>query len=294
MTQQGADGGRTMPENGYRIRVMHRGEVDLAAEWAAREGWNPGLHDARCYYAVDAQGFLIGLLNDEPIATISVVRYDDSFGFLGFYIVRPEYRGQGYGIQIWNAGLRYLAGVTIGLDGVVAQQENYRKSGFELAGRNIRYEGAGGGDSPRPGGIIELSALPFQVVEAYDRPFLPAARSQFLRAWICQPDSHALGVLQDGELAGYGVIRRCRTGYKIGPLYADRPELADELFRGLKCRAGAADRIFLDVPEANSLAVELAGRHGMQVSFETARMYRGPAPALPLDRMYGVTSFEIG
>jgi len=28
--------------------------------------------------------------------------------------------------------------------------------------------------------------------------------------------------------------------------------------------------------------------------FETARMYRGAAPDLPVDRWFGVTSFELG
>ncbi|MCT7656347.1 GNAT family N-acetyltransferase [Oceanimonas sp. NS1] len=78
-------------------------------------------------------GFLIGLLDDEPIATLSVIKYDDSFGFLGFYIVKPEYRGKGHGIEIWKAGINYLQDLNIGLDGVVDQQENYRKSGFNLA-----------------------------------------------------------------------------------------------------------------------------------------------------------------
>jgi hypothetical protein len=38
-------------------------------------------------------------------------------------------------------GWTILAGCTIGLDGVVAQQGNYLKSGFQLAYRNIRYQG---------------------------------------------------------------------------------------------------------------------------------------------------------
>jgi ribosomal protein S18 acetylase RimI-like enzyme len=109
---------------------MTRHELNLAIDWAAIEGWNPGSYDADCFYAADPNGFLIGLLGDEPIATISVVKYGDSFGFLGFYIVKPEYRGMGYGIQIWNAGLEYLKGRTIGLDGVLAQQSNYSKSGL--------------------------------------------------------------------------------------------------------------------------------------------------------------------
>ncbi len=32
----------------------------------------------------------------------------------------------------------------------------------------------------------------------------------------------------------------------------------------------------------------------MTVGFETARMYTGPAPALPLRRIFGVTTFELG
>ena len=112
-----------MKDKNYTIKTMDRAEVDIAIEWAAKEGWNPGIHDADCYFAADSSGFLIGMLGDEPIATISVMKYDESFGFLGFYIVKPEYRGKGYGIQIWNAGLKYLEGRNIGLDGVLVQQD---------------------------------------------------------------------------------------------------------------------------------------------------------------------------
>ena len=87
------------------------------------------------------RAFLLGFWEGEPVAAISVVRYDDHFAFLGFYIVKPEMRGRGLGWKIWTAGLAHAGARTIGLDGVVAQQENYRKSGFELAHRNIRYGG---------------------------------------------------------------------------------------------------------------------------------------------------------
>ncbi len=164
----------------YVIRTMKRSEIDLAVEWAAGEGWNPGLHDAGCYHAADPNGFLIGTLSGKPIATLSVVKYGETFGFLGFYIVSPEFRGQGYGLQIWNAGLNYLAGRNIGLDGVVDQQENYKKSGFKLAYRNVRYEGTGGGEYPEETGIVDLAALPFETVDAYDRPFFPDKRTGFI------------------------------------------------------------------------------------------------------------------
>ncbi|MBD3421454.1 MAG: GNAT family N-acetyltransferase [Chitinivibrionales bacterium] len=283
-----------MQYKNYTIRTMKRKEIDIAIEWAAKEGWNPGIHDADCYFAADPNGFLISFLGDEPIATISVIKYSDSFGFLGFYIVKPEYRGKGYGIQIWNAGLKYLEGLKIGLDGVVAQQENYKKSGFRLDYRNIRYEGIGGGNPPKNSEIVELSILPFETIDTYDQPFFPANRSQFTKSWISQPDCHALGIMQNDKLAGYGVIRKCRNGYKIGPLFADNPELAESLFLALKSRIGLSEPIFLDTPEVNQAAVALAEKYGMKISFETARMYTGHCPFMPLDRLFGVASFEIG
>ncbi|TDO98851.1 GNAT family N-acetyltransferase [Marinomonas balearica] len=286
-----------MSNKNFSIKTMTAADLHLAVEWAAFEGWNPGLHDATLYYAADPSGFLMGYLGDEPIGCISVVKYNDSFGFLGFYIVKPEYRGQGYGIQLWKAGLRYLEGCNIGLDGVLAQQENYKKFGFKFAYSNIRFEGEGGVDSidpPRISGLVRLEDVPFDTVQAYESPFFPAARAEFSQLWIQQTDAEALGIVEDNELVAMGVIRKCRNGYKIGPLYGNTPELAETLFLSLKAHTTKEDRIFLDVPEINESALSLAERYNMQPSFETARMYTGDFPPLPFERFFGVASFEIG
>jgi len=283
-----------MQNNKYKIRTMNRKEVEIAVEWAAKEGWNPGIYDADCFYSADSDGFFIGLLGDEPIATISAIKYGESFGFIGFYIVKPEYRGKGYGIKIWNAGLKYLEGRNIGLDGVVSQQDNYKKSGFKLAYRNIRHEGRGGGDFPEYSEIVRLSTLSFETIDSYDRTLFPENRTQFLKSWVNQPGCNALGIMQNGKLAGYGVIRRCRFGYKTGPLFADSPELAENLFLALKSRIKPSETFYIDTPEVNQPAVALAERYNMKVVFETARMYTREKPDVPLDRLFGVTSFELG
>jgi GNAT superfamily N-acetyltransferase len=281
-----------MDQAPYQIRPMLREEVDLAIEWAAREGWNPGLHDAEAFHAADPQGFLVGLLDGVPVATLSAVRYGTDFGFLGFYIVHPDHRGRGYGLQLWNAGLAHLAGRNIGLDGVLDQQENYQKSGFKLAYRNIRFEGRATGCADPVLGMTSASDVPFDLLEAYDRRFFPTSRAVFLRHWLKQSGARTLVFVTRGEIKGYGMIRPCRTGYKIGPLLADEPELASALFNALVSELDAP--IFLDVPEVNPAAVELAEKNGMTAVFETARMYTGEAPRLPLEKIFGVTSFELG
>ena len=135
-------------QDGFHIRAMRPDDMALAADWAAAEGWNPGDADAVSFATVDPDGFLIGELDGAAAATISCVNYDDRFAFLGFYIVRAgSLRGRGYGLRIWNAAIAHAGTRTVGLDGVVAQQENYKKSGFALAYPDIRYGGTiGAGD----------------------------------------------------------------------------------------------------------------------------------------------------
>ena len=88
-----------MSEGAYVVRTMTRPELDVAVDWAAAQGCNPGLHDANCFHAADPEGFLIGLLEDEPVATISVDEvsaYDRPFfpdnrvRFLKCWISQPE------------------------------------------------------------------------------------------------------------------------------------------------------------------------------------------------------------
>jgi GNAT superfamily N-acetyltransferase len=278
----------------YIVRPMLQNELDFAIELAASEGWNPGLYDRDCFYAADKTGFFIGLLDDEPIACLSAVKYSDAFGFIGLYIVKQPYRGKGYGIQIWNAGLTYLHGCNMGLDGVIAQQHNYKKSGFQLAYRNMRYQGLTGGELPNDTRLIELANVDFAKINRYDQAFFPVNRVAFLKAWLNQPDSTALGMVQNNQLVAYGVIRPCRTGYKIAPLFADNPDLANTLFCALKARVKAGQPVYLDIPELNPAALALVQQHEMAMVFETARMYTQSFPDLAFARLYGITSFELG
>ena len=126
----------------FEIGTASAAEVMLMAKWAAAENWNPGLTDAQAFVVADPRGFLIGRMNGEPVTSISVVQYGKAFGFLGMYIARPDARGRGLGYRTWQAGMARLSGRTVALDGVVAQQDNYRRSGFHLAWTNVRFEGA--------------------------------------------------------------------------------------------------------------------------------------------------------
>jgi GNAT superfamily N-acetyltransferase len=279
-----------MEQSTVTVRRMNRKDLDLAVDWAELEGWNPGLHDADSFYVMDPNGFFLAELDGEPAGCISAVAYDETFGFMGFYIVRPELRDHGIGMKLWDAAMAYMGERTIGADGVVAMLDKYALSGFRIEHKNARYEGTGRASASR---LADLADLPFADLAAYDRLFFPAPRGRFLQSWISRPGTLGRAVVAGGRPAGYGVIRPCRRGFKIGPLFADTPEIAEELFASLAACAPDSP-VFLDIPVCNRGACELVERHAMTMVFETARIYRGAPPTLPLDRIYGITSFELG
>ena len=276
------------------IRRMNRSEIDLAIDWAEAEGWNPGIHDADCFYAADPNGFIIGLLNDEPVAMVSAVAYPDSYGFMGFYIVKPEFRNRTFGGQLVDVGLRYLENRCIGLDSVRPDLVSQQWPEFKPAYTNYRFKWVKDEQWPVTSEVVDLARAPFSSVMAYDREVFGFSRETFLKCWISRPGSRALGIIKDDKLSGYGVIRKCREGFKIGPLFANNAKFARALFKCLTTEVNMGGQIFLDTPERNPEAVAIAQSYGMTEVFRTTRMYNKQEPALPLDKWFGVTSFELG
>ena len=198
-------------------------------------------------------------------------------------------------MALWRAAMSRLDGRVVGLDGVVARQADYARSGFVLEHRNLRYGGCVR-DLPAAAhpGLERADRMPFDDLLAYDAAHFGRARPEFLRAWLALPESRGLALRgPDGTIRGFGVARRCGEGVKIGPLFAAGETEAETLFRALAAFAGDGP-LFIDFPGPNAPAAALALRHGLAPVFETARMYRGPAPNLPLDRIYGISSFELG
>ena len=283
-----------MSIDGYSIRRASEDEIGYLISWANVEGWNPGIHDAETFYRTDPSGFFVGIMDGKPVSCLSAVAYADSFGFLGFYIVLPEYRGRGLGIEIWNAGMKYLEGRNIGLDGVLEQQKLYERDGFLPFYKSVRYQGVGTGRKGTDESIKPLWQVPLDDLFDYDDRYFPVPRHVFTESWIRQPDGIALGAVNDGGLEGYGVIRKCHIGYKIGPLFADNEIAADRLFSALCGHAPDGAQVFLDTPVPNSRALDLDGRYHMNPVFETIRMYLGQVPDQPINGIFGVTSFELG
>ncbi len=274
------------------IRSLNLPEIELLLEWARQEGWNPGLDDAEAFFGADPVGFLGCFTANALVAGISAVRYGRSFGFIGLYICRPEYRGRGFGKLIWDAAMRHLAGRMIGLDGVPQQQPNYRRMGFEENYRTIRWSGKIAPHPPSATSVSPISPMILSDVIAYDRRSFPAERDRFLHAWLQRP-RETMVIIREEAIAGYAVLRRCHDGYKVGPLFADGVREAEALFFACINQVGG-EVLHLDVPETQEAFSRVLLDAGMAPGFETSRMYKNGSPRISPQGVFAITTLELG
>ncbi|WP_299585055.1 GNAT family N-acetyltransferase [uncultured Microbulbifer sp.] len=284
------------------IKNMCRSEIDILVDWADHEGWNPGRHDAEVFWETDPEAFIAAEVQQGLIGAGSIASYGGNYGFMGFFIIKPEYRGFGFGRKLWYLRRermleRLRPGASVGLDAAFQMQNFYAKGGFVFSHRNLRFcmeiPIENKLNDIRNHEVLPLTEIPFTQLLEYDTTCFSTQRARFLRAWLCQKDSRALGLVQSGELRGYALIRRCRTGFKVGPLFANTIKVADSLLVELASFA-SGNSIFLDVPENNPKAMELTQRYNMKEIFGCARMYLGSIPNVAHERIFGVTTFELG
>ncbi len=274
------------------IRVMTPEDLRTVLGWAEDEGWNPGLEDAEAFHVADPQGFLIKEVDEEPVAAISVVNHDPDFAFLGLYLCKPFFRGQGHGTDVWRAGIAHAGTRSIGLDGVPEQQENYARSGFVKYGRTIRYEGWMEAEpDPRVRRVLTHQT---ETLLNRDAEVCGMNRTAFAAAWFSTSLNRQTMALTDGvKVTGYATFRLCISGTKVGPLYATSQADAQALLASNPF-AEPNEPVFIDVPEQSSPLCALLQNHGFKPVFETARMFKGLRPDSNPPMFHAIATMELG
>lgn len=273
-----------------------KGLSNLVA-WARDEGWNPGPFDANAFFATDPEGHYGLFLGDEMIGGGSLVSYNGDFGFMGLFIVHPDYRTAGIGRKLWYQRRdllisRLKPNASIGMDGVLAMQEFYAKGGFKIAFRDERYQKKGMSFAQHAE-VSLYSADDFADLMQLDKKCFGFDRTAFMLNWLEIPGTKVFIHKETTDLLGYAVLRKADSGYKIGPLFALNSNAAEQLYE--TCLSCVPDQmVYLDIPVTNKSAVNLVRKYQAAYVFECARMYYGNAPDIDMDMVYGITSFELG
>lgn len=269
-------------------RTARPEDLALFSDWAAAEGWNPGLDDMGAFYGTDPAGFFVADVGGEPVAAISVVNHSDNFAFLGFYLCLPEFRGQGIGYGLWSHALYHAGGRVVGLDGVEAQEANYARSGFIRRGATLRYSGAmEGAETTR---VRPVRMADDETIYRLDRAANGVDRRPFLGSWTTDATTRRTFVLDEDR--GFATLRRCREGVKFGPIIAGTSDDALLLMRAGLAHM-ASPEVFVDVPDANAPLIKALSDEGFVPTFQSARMYCGPSPQTT-GLLQAIATMELG
>ncbi|KAL0487913.1 N-acetyltransferase [Acrasis kona] len=289
-------------------RVSNVEEVyDNHIAFGIKENWNGSYGDALSIYSQDPKGFFLGLVDHKPIAAIQIAKYDSSYAHIATYIVLKEYRKMGYGKKLWDRAWEHVCkdDITIGLDGVEDMQGAYQNLGFVPTFKSCRYRSTAGQiaeiskDLNRVDIIIKNARnVDFEDLVTFDTKHVGAPRSVFLKNMIERQDAHsAVAFDPSGRMIGFAILRQSIDGYKFAQFYAERTDVAQELFINLCERVPQKSVfIFIDQPIVSRGNKDLHEIFNMELIARCARMLYNPSDAfknLPLDNIYG-TIWEFG
>ena len=119
----------------FKVRqVASASELSFHVGLCAKEGWYPGVYDANSLYQQDPTGFHIAEIDGVPIGCISAVKYGDGCAAIDMFVMKPSFRGKGYGYRMWSKVTKKLGHRNICLDSAAAKVKMYQKSGFKGMG----------------------------------------------------------------------------------------------------------------------------------------------------------------
>ena len=293
-----------MPE--LIIRPARASDIPAIVRWARSEEFAPGFGDVDIYRNTDKQGVWVGWLDSTPVGCIAGIKYNNIYGFIGLYIVRPEYRGHGYGHKLWEQALLHLQDVKcIGLEAASNLITNYAEWGFKPSSKTIRWQLFNPDEEapaqheldPQNLTVVTGSKIPLEAIKKYDSERELIARPHFLSQWLEHQSGNVIALIDKSNCChGFARIRPCLLpageGWRIGPILADSPILAEVLIRNLLAEHEGV--ILIDSPQRNSSAQALLSSLGFREISATTRMYKGSHRAVLTKDVYGLACLELG
>jgi len=271
-------------------------------QWCIDEGWNIGIHDSDIYYKIDPIHHYIAKTN-KSVASLSIIKHDHNFFTLGPFIVHKSYRGQGIGEALWHVAMTQMVeeypDAHIALYAVSEQVDRYRKADFIPVLTIQRwYIDSSKLITSRSNQCTSITNKLIPSIGQYYHNNYVTNRDLLFNELLLKPETNGLVFMDDNVIKGFGFIRRCVRGFRIGALVADTPEIAQTLIAGLLEFALGAP-VFIDVPGSNSNRINCMNAfHAIRAPHEdTVMMIKGIGYSRYLkkwEQHYGLFSLEIG
>ncbi|EIZ81233.1 GCN5-like N-acetyltransferase [Novosphingobium sp. Rr 2-17] len=202
--------------------------LSQAVQWPYRaEDWAFAFDLGRGF-GVEMNGRLVGTALWWP--------YGDDFASTGMIIVAEDAQRRGIGARLMDALLADAAGRRIILNSTNEGQALYRRLGFTPYDHVVQHQAVLGQAPALDGSVALRGATPDDraALIVLDGNASGMERTALLDALCAISD--VLVVEQDGEVVGYGCVRRWGRGYVVGPVVARSDDQAKALIAALAAR----------------------------------------------------------
>jgi ribosomal protein S18 acetylase RimI-like enzyme len=284
-----------MELKGLSIRNAVGSDVDFVHAMLLSEEWNDRREDAARMLGFEPEGCFLTEVNNVRAGHVFSITYGSLLAWIGYVIVKAEYRNRGIATLLMKKALDYLRGKrvqTVKLEAVPEIANVYRKLGFTDEYDSLRFAGTSRhSDLPRDSIVKSLTPSLIAEIARFDATYFGPDRTRVLSKLYDEFPELCFVARGASGVEGYVMCRRAEFGYKLGPWVCrpENPEAAKQLLVACLSATELNSKIFIGTPAPNTTATRILQEYGFTQYSKSIRMRLGK-PAN--DRIAGI--FAIG
>lgn len=275
------------------VRLMTRCDLPLGMRLKEQAGWNQTEADWLRQLDLEPAGCFVAEWDGIARGTACTCVFG-SVAWIATLLVDEPFRRRGIGTALLKHALEYLdrrAIRTVRLDATPLGQSLYERLGFVPQFPLARFEGVLP-PSPAMDGVRSLRPEEAMDILGFDQRVTATERGKLLIRLVMERPETLRAVHQSGRLAGFLMSRPGACATQIGPCLAE--PAAGALLLADAWHRYAGQRVYVDIPTQNTLAMAVAQAHGLTIQRQLLRMCRGPAVVEDVSRLWASFGPEKG
>jgi GNAT superfamily N-acetyltransferase len=273
------------------------GDADALVPLSTEAGWNQVSAD---WHFMLTHGRGIGVRGDDGhwIATALIFPLGTRVAWISMVLVTTHERKRGLGGALLRRCFddASAGGALVGLDATQFGRPVYLRNGFRdgytLRRWRLTQSIPGPAEVPMGVRLRRMSGADVLALQAYEVSDVGFERAHVLTELFSRmPTLATVAESVDGRILGYNLARDGRVATQIGPVVADRADIAIALMNHAM-RAGVPPYI-LDVPDAHRHITQWLEANGATAPRAFTRMVRGAADLPQPSRIFALAGPEL-
>jgi len=276
-------------------RVMQQEDVEAGLSLCRMIGWNQLAKDWELFLRVSPGDCRVAVIDNKVVGTVTTIKYQKAFCWIGMVLVNPECQKQGIGKQLLKEALAILQNEeTIKLDATPAGREVYLKLDFVDEYKISRMKTIASADGLVEGIAVAVNENDLNEIAEFDKSVFGADR-RFLLEWMWKGAPQYAFVIKDkGEIQGYCMGRTGFNFTDIGPIVAKDLNTAKQL-ASAALRNCIGKPVVIDGLKLHTEWMDWLQAIGFTEQRELIRMYKGKNnfPGIPQNQ-FSILGPEFG